>query len=365
MKKLTIIHYYPVSYFPPTMNLANIISDKVAVEIITSKPEKGPLDFNSPRIKVKSPVRPKSSDSLIVRLVKYAYFTIYSLIRLIFTKPDNVMYYESTSAYPVYLYKRYFNKSVNVYIHYHEYCSDYENAGNRIMLYNHRLECKWLYAHATWLSQTNEKRRSLFMDDCPMIPKQITHVFPNYPPKSWYRTEKKHDTTVVRCVYIGSLSLDSTFIKEFAEWVCRQEGKVKFDIYSYNFHQDTLQYLESLNSSSINFYRKGISYFEIPQILDKYDVGVLLYKAKGENMKWNETNKFYEYLICGLDVWYPNTMTLISEKDKREFAPSVVEFDYENLPNLVPNLKDRVNNEGYEKFADIVYLSFMNNFLCR
>lgn len=78
------------------------------------------------------------------------------------------------------------------------------------------------------------------------------------------------------------------------------------------------------------------------------------------NFKYNETNKFYEYLICGLDVWYPKEMTLLHEMDKHVFAPQVVEMDI--TQRLFPHIEltpRKVDNSSFHKFSEKVYESFM------
>ena len=135
---------------------------------------------------------------------------------------------------------------------------------------------------------------------------------------------------------------------------------MRFDIYSFNFHKNTLDAIEKLQCPYIEFHKEGIKYSEIPDLFDLYDVGVLLYKAKTMNFKYNETNKFYEYLICGLDVWYPKEMTLLHEMDKRMFAPHIVEMDI--TQRLFPHIEltpRKVDNSSYEKFSERVYESFM------
>lgn len=78
------------------------------------------------------------------------------------------------------------------------------------------------------------------------------------------------------------------------------------------------------------------------------------------NFKYNETNKFYEYLISGLDVWYPKEMTLLHEMDKSVFAPQIVEMDI--TQGLFPNVElspREVDNSSYDRFSEGVYESFM------
>lgn len=365
MSALTIIHYLPISYYPPTMNLVDMIENTVDIQIVSTRPDKGKLIYAPKRVKLYTPVVCKDVDSSIVRLLKYFWFSLFSLIKLLYKKPNTVMYYESISAFPVYIYKRYINKNANVYIHYHEYSTEdeYNAPGRKLFAMNHRIERKWLYTHSHWISHTNNKRIELFLEDCPMVDRKCVHVLPNYPPKSWRCKSKRHDGDVCKCVYVGSLSMNDTFVMEFCEWVERQKGRVTFDMFSFNFHKGTMDAVNALNCPYIHFHKEGIAYKEIPNLLDGYDVGILLYKANSINFQWNETNKFYEYLICGLDVWYPKEMLLLHELDKSQFGPQVKEMDFINIDAFDGTVKQgAVDNSSYHWFADDVYVDFVTNF---
>lgn len=363
MNKLTIMHYLPVSFYPPAMNLVDMIEDKVDVQLISTLPDKGKLNYRSQKTEINNPVCCNDKDGSFLRLFKYEWYVLSCLLKLISRKPDAVMYYESISALPVYLYKRYFNRKVKVYIHYHEYSSeeDYLEPGRRLFAWNHQIERKWIYEHAEWISQTNLQRLNMYLHDNPMKDRSKAHVFPNYPPKLWWRKEKRHEGDVCRCVYVGSLSLQDTFVKEFCEWVKLQDGRVAFDMFSFNFRQDTMDTVNALDCPYIHFHKEGVAYSEIPKLLDGYDAGILLYKATSVNFQWNETNKFYEYLICGLDVWYPKEMLLLHELDKSQYAPEVKEMDFDNIDSFDGTVKQGiVDNSTYHWFADEVYNEFIN-----
>lgn len=360
MSKITIIHDYPISYFPPAMNMVNVLEDKIKVDVITTAPDRGKLNYSPPKAKLYVPVHNKKTDGTLMRLWKSFWFYLCCFIRLCITKPDAILYYESISALPVYYYKRYINRKVKVMIHYHEYMTpeEYNRPGMRIHKLCLRKEDGYLFNHADWISQTNYKRMELFRQDYPNLKESICHILPNYPPKSWWRKEKVHSGDTTKCVYVGSLSSSTTYVREFCEWVKKQDGKVTFDIYSFNFHQEIKEYLTQLNCQWINFYEEGVAYDNIPNMLDKYDVGLLLYKANSFNFQWNETNKFYEYLICGLDVWYPKEMLFIHEMDKTKFAPKIVEVDFKNIQIEPDCTKNTIDNASYFCFADEVYNEF-------
>lgn len=363
MKRLFIIHYYPIEYYPPVMNLLNVLGNNIQTTIFTTKNTKSSLCYESKTIGICRPCALRQNKTVL----RYIWFLIITLWKMVVQRPSVVMYYEPISGLPVYLYKRYINRQSDVYIHYHEYYTeeDYNKRGARLWKFNHKRECSFLYNKAKWVSQTNRHRLDLFLNENKTVSKSSAHVLPNYPPKSWWRRTKVHRGGIVKCVYIGSLSIRDTFVIEFCRWIKQHEGKVTFDIYSYNFHNDTLAAINDLGCSSIRFFKEGLPYQEIPNVLDKYDVGVLLYKANTVNFQYNETNKFYEYLICGLDVWYPKEMLLLHGMDKSVFAPGIMEIDFDSMVNFRGEIKnDVVDNSSYHWFADYVYNDFIHEMQC-
>mgnify|MGYP004644214509 FL=1 len=342
-KRIFIVHSYPIQYFPPAFNMvAELKKQGILIKVKTTLPVKC---------------------GRVMRLLRSLWFELSSLVQMILWKPDVVLYYESSSALSPYFYKRYFNHNVRVFAHYHEYMTpaEYNRPGMRVSAYNHAKEQSWLYEHIEWVSHTNEKRVELFLKNNPSIQPSRMHILPNYPPKSWWRKQKVHGGDVCKCVYVGSLSLKDTFVLEFCEWVARQKGRVTFDIYCFNFHTDTLQAVMQLQCPWITFNKEGVKYQDIPNLLDGYDVGLLLYRATTVNFKWNATNKLYEYLICGLDVWYPKEMTYIQQMDKTKFSLNIIEMDFERIDSMTYNIQNRiVDNTSYNLFADDVYGKFIH-----
>lgn len=364
MNKLFIVHYYPIEYFPPVMNLINSLEDKLNITVSSTWKSNSLSEFKGNKVTIYRNIKEKKSNSSVKTLIKYLIFTATTLCQLIHKRPNYILYYESISAFPVYLYKRFLSPKVKLCIHYHEYMtpSEYERLGMRLSKFNHKYEISYLYRKAFWISQTNQYRKNFFLNDYPFIPQSNCHVLPNYPPQSWHVNKKTHTNNgVIKCVYVGSLSLHDTYIKEFCQWIAEQKGKVQFDIYSFNFYIDTLIAIEKLQCPYISFHKEGIKYSDIPNLFNHYDVGVLLYKAQTPNFKYNETNKFYEYLICGLDVWYPKEMILLHEMDKSVFAPQIVEMDIQNglFPKLDFSLKT-VDNSFYNRTCEKEYESFIH-----
>jgi hypothetical protein len=346
MTKLAILHYLPLEYYPPITNLIDYltnehIDDFKQIKVYSTHNIKGRQAYqitdSAIELKAKrshqlislfrSPF-PTEKDNSLIRLLKYLLYNIFTLLRLICYRANVLVYYESYSAWPAYVYTKFFNRNCRLFIHNHEYASKdwYSNTMKQVQ-YFHRLEKQSLYPRAHWLSQTNTDRLRFFHNDHPYLKKEQLRIMPNYPPKEWSKgsgykmkgerlktqgspqtlnTEPTDNTATqqpnlkpstsqllsssnpnsepVKLVYIGSLSLSNTYLEGFCQWLDKQKGALQFDIYSYNLHADTIKYLDNLNSPYISFNNKGIEYADIPSLLSQYDVGIIFYKAYSENL---------------------------------------------------------------------------------
>lgn len=83
-----------------------------------------------------------------------------------------------------------------------------------------------------------------------------------------------------------------------------------------------------------------IDYYELPKELIKYDIGLVLYKGHIPNYIYNVPNKVYEYLACGLQVWYSKDLLTT---DKLNYNFNDIENDI-----LIPSfLKILRNNKKH------------------
>jgi len=180
---------------------------------------------------------------------------------------------------------------------------------------------------------------------------------PNYPPKSWYKTPSLRHSFPIKIVYIGALGLDTMYTHEFTNWVNSQKGKVIWDIYSYNITEETISFFNNLKSEFIHLHN-GVSYYELPTILSNYDVGVILYKGHIPNYVFNAPNKLFEYLVTGLDVWYPDVMKEISKFEINDACPKVLALNFSMLEQF--DLGKAINKKLYSL---ITYDYFCENSL--
>jgi hypothetical protein len=343
MKKIAVIHYMPIEYYPPTTNFLDILSEENDFKIkvwSTHNTKNRKIYTNATSAVFVRTDLPTVTSNGLIRLLKYFAFNFKCLFGLLFFRPSKIVYFESFSVWPVYIYKKYFNRSAEVVIHYHEYFSPYwyEN-GMRLVKHYHKLESKFLYRKASWISQTNKDRMGMFLKDNVMVNLSVCKILPNYPPSNWSSdSDNKKVEKPIKSVYIGTLSLDYSYIEEYCNWVISKKGDILFDIYGYNYNEETLNYLRSIDSDHINFYESGIDYHQIPEILKAYDIGLILYKALTENYKYNAPNKLYEYLVCNLQVWYSDKMLGISPYESKDVISidfeNILDFDYESILNL-------------------------------
>ncbi|MCK0123642.1 hypothetical protein MWU76_04460 [Gelidibacter sp. F2691] len=334
MKKVAVIHYMPLEFYAPVTNFLDIFSgsDNNSVSVFSTHNNKDRKVYVNSRVRrIYRYSFPGKRERRLNRIIKYLIFNFSCFFNLLRLQPNCILYYESYSAWPVYWYLRLFGEKTTLFIHYHEYTSpsEYLNGMRFVKMY-HQYEKKFLYNKAHWISHTNQQRVDLFLKDIPEVDINKMKVIPNYPPCSWIidkQAETVLDKEVLHTVYIGSLSLSNTYIKEYCDWVLTQNGRITFDIYSFNLHSDTHHYLDSLNSEHIRFYSEGVEYQNIPTILSEYQVGLILYKNYSENVIYCAPNKLFEYLACGLKVVYSDKILGIKPYN----SDIVISLDFQEL----------------------------------
>jgi hypothetical protein len=351
MKKLAVIHFNPVESYPPALNFLNYLAREqgsTQVCLFSIKKAAGAASAFTGSRNIKQ-IRPASIGKKgISAYWNYFLFYLVTLIRLIMWRPDVILYYETLSAPPVIFYKRFFRSKLQLFIHYHEYTSgaEYQAAGYLVNK-THQLE-KRIYPQAVWISQTNADRVRLFENDCKGVGLPEVRVFPNYPPVAWQAAigKKAGEERPLKIVYVGALSLDTMYTREFAAWVVGRKGKVQWDIYSDNITPEARKYLESLAPGPIQF-RNSVSYVDLPGVLGGYDIGVVLYKGHIPNYVYNAPNKLFEYLACGLDVWFPSIMKGSLPYVTNGTFPRVQALDFEHLEGL--DVSGLIEREGLQK----------------
>jgi hypothetical protein len=161
---------------------------------------------------------------------------------------------------------------------------------------------------------------------------------PNLPPSNWItNTRNNHinkDETL-KMVYIGALSLRDTYIESLMDWFQRlPPKKARLDLYINNTDAVTLEFLRKYESSQITLHRTGVPYDQLPLILPNYDIGLILYRCNSVNYVYNAPNKLFEYLICGLNVLYPQLMIGVAPYAREDTTPWVKPVDFNHLQDL-------------------------------
>ena len=336
-KKIVIVHFQPVEHYPPVQNLIQFFQDNLKdtkVYVITTEPSSDAIQrFVSPgpRIKIIRLGKSGMRTNKINRVLQYLYFNAGACWQLCSRWPKNVLYFETLSSFPVYIYKRFLRPLANVIIHYHEYTSPREyREGMAMEKIFHRLE-HYLYPKAVWVSHTNKDRLQQFLADIAPTIVQKAGILPNYPPASWLKkTGEKKRAQPLQVVYTGALGIDTMYIKEFAEWAEAQQGAVQWDIYSQQDGADLVNFLRAANFSHVTF-KGNVSYHNLPSVLSSYDVGVILYKGHIPNYIYNAPNKLFEYTACGLDVWFPEQMKGSLPYITSGTFPKIIALNFENL----------------------------------
>ncbi len=184
--KASLIHFLPIEGYPPIQNMINFMSKSGNFTSILVNSTKSTSESNwktPPTVDIKRRGRVNSKLNL---WLTYLSFNVGTLIQLVITQPNYVLYYGTISAFPALVYKLIFNKRARIMVHFHEYVSPKEHKSislvHRIF---YRLEKKF-YSRIEFISQTNETRLEKFLEDEGII-KNEKHqgVLPNYPPQNF------------------------------------------------------------------------------------------------------------------------------------------------------------------------------------
>jgi hypothetical protein len=332
--KIALVHFQPLELYPPVMNCIRDMEEENVSElkIFTTHSKNNWFSSSYPIYRLGNYTTSRWS-----RYWTYLYFNFVSFLFLCYYRPKKVLYYETYSSWPVYWYKKLF-PSVHVFIHFHEYVSDKEKRESSAYYKYLLIKETALLKKAIWISHTNADRMRFFQQDYPFLSKDQCHILPNYPPADWEARAQqilanRQVFAFKRMVYVGALGLDTTYIKELAAWIEDQKGTYTLDIYSGSIDKAVLDFLHNLKSSYILIH-KEILYFELPELLANYDIGLVLYKGHIPNYIYNIPNKVHEYLACGLQVWYSEEL-VSTNKFKQEYdIQQLISINFTKLISL-------------------------------
>lgn len=366
---IIILHFNPLERFPPALNLFSYLtanSDERFIVISSRRSNEsvvGEYQNHSGNVIVKR--TPAIVSNSVFRIFGYLFFYGCSFYLLVKYKPQSVLYFETISSWPALFYKKLRGNKVKLLVHYHEYNTllEYEN-GMRLVKLMHQMEKK-MYPYAfDWISQTNEIRLEKFINDNELenVNQSKFHTMPNYPSKYWAKGKTDFNSSdKIRLVYIGSIGYDTMYLKELTDWTILNKDKVSLDFYTDNIDDKAKDFLHSLKDDCITFHG-GCDYNDLPAKLVNYDVGLVIYKPVSENWIHNAPNKVFEYLACGLDVWFPETMSYTLSKARMNVYPKILAVDFENMQDF--NFQKAINRNGLlYKETDFFYENIYHDIL--
>jgi len=365
--RISVIHFQPLEWFPPALNFVRYLAAQklTRVSVLTTRQAGQTFYAELPEcIELKTfDMSNYRADSRLRRALKYIQFTFATIRRLWLSKPKVVVYFDPYSALPGIFYKLALNRKVKIWIHFHEYFApEWYSQGMIMARISHFLEKRFIFDRALGISHTNAERVQLFLKDNPGVDSSKLFSFPNYPPSFWGQHHRhiEHCGKPTRFVALGSFTLRGTYLGEFCSWVEEQGGAVELDIYSIYLDEETREFLLHLSSAWIRFHPEGIPYDRIPSLFQEegFHVGLVLYRCNTLNMTHNAPNKLFEYLVCGLDVWFPSEMTGTAVYTTDRFYPKVlpVDFQYLNDIDLLATLSRDGHRSEHRNFdCDSVY----------
>lgn len=308
--KIAIIHYLPIENYPPVINNLEIFGDyKIDYFLLTTY-------FNDSKyIKYLSRnifrFNFKSSKFYFI-YASYIIFNIFGFIILSIKRPNIILYYDTLSVFPALLYKK-LKPRTKVYSHQHEYVSAEEIKKSKVYYkFLNWFERKNIHL-IDLISHTNQDRIREYLKDNSNYSISKVFEWPNYPPKSWIMNRKMKNFQSLSFIYVGSLSVDNSYLSDFLDWFVIHEN-LNIDFFSQNATENTIKKILDTKNCSL----KGtIEYSSLKDTLPKYDVGLVLYKPHIPNVKFCISNKVFEYLVCGLDVWCPKDIVTTYEWAKK------------------------------------------------
>lgn len=339
---MVIIHFLPLENYPPIINLLNTIDNLESGEditVITTNNSVGLKPIYCKNIKIKriGQIYPQP----YLRILHYLKFYIFGLITLLVRRPRKILWYETLSSLPAIIYYYLTWEKPKLFVHYHEYMSPEEiREGMVLVHWLHKVENK-VYPNISWLSHTNELRLELFLNEHKMVKRDISKVLPNFPPQVWNKENpSKEFSQPIKLVYVGSFaSFETIYIKEFVRWLEHNQPHFTLDIYSFEIPDEIKVYCSIPNL----FFKGKLQYDQLPSILPQYDIGLILYKGHIKNYLLNAPNKLFEYLACGLDVWFPKKMIGTHPYTIEQSYPKVIPVDFDSLDHF--NWKEAVNHD--------------------
>lgn len=351
-RKVFVLHWFPLEQYPPVMNLCNYFGSRCdwQLGVSTTTNDRGLGEYAHSAVHIIRSRFPTRTLGILAKFMAFLLFPMVSIWRIVLFRPDVLLYIEPHSSFPAFLYCFLFRRC-SLFIHYHEYHERrrFERPGMRLVRLFHWFERKFLYRRAIWISQTNANRVALFLEDYPHVSSSKMRVLPNYPPTAWQATQPiewpMSPEQPLKLLYIGALSKEDTFIESVLLWISSCPAlNVTLDVYSNNLSESAQGLFRQYQDSRVILHERPVPYSVLPGVISQFHVGLILYKANTTNYVYNASNKLFEYLTCGLDVWFPGIMLGVKPYARNNALPRVVEVNFEDYEML--NLQSRQHRDG-------------------
>jgi hypothetical protein len=356
-RKLTILHFNVVEKYPPALNF---ISDALAqksfhkISVITSLNNSPYKNRSFSGVKI-LPLGSTSKNS-VLRYTSYLAYNFIGSLVLLLKRPDVVLVYETLSIFPAFIYSFVFPRK-KIHIHFHEYISIPEkNVASSYMKFLFKCEAKLLRKYTC--SQTNEDRKELFLMDNRSLKKQNVFVFPNLPPKSWWKDfgqyKKPWDGSIIKLVYVGVLDAETMYLEEVLKWVTNHPNEFELTLFSQDVSLSATKLLSKFQSDNI-FLQSALEYNLLPEELIKHDIGLVLYKGHIPNYVYNVPNKVFEYLDCGLSVLADAVnKSLVQLQNPKVYQVSFQTLNQVNLKKLIQSCQQSENKRMIESTNSLI-----------
>jgi hypothetical protein len=147
--------------------------------------------------------------------------------------------------------------------------------------------------------------------DKPWLNSESVKVIPNMPPKLWWdkfgKFKVKRNYDKYKLVYIGACDVKTMYIREILDWVSDNKNNLEITFICHQMDEYTKKFILNYKKITIQILPE-IDYYNLPNELVKYDIGLVLYKGHIPNYVYNVPNKVFEYLACGLYVLCDNNL---------------------------------------------------------
>jgi hypothetical protein len=171
----------------------------------------------------------------------------------------------------------------------------------------------------------------MFQKEHPELKAGQLRILPNYPPGAWYECKAPpNNNEVKKMVYAGALSLDTMHTENLCNWILSKGGQYTLDIYSDNYTTEAVAYLTRLNCPFIRLHN-AVSYYALPEVLCRYDIGLVIYNGHIPNYVYNVPNKVYEYYACGLEIWCSKDLLSVIGFRRQEQISSIRIIDFDDI----------------------------------